>query len=47
VFGLIWGWWLLDETISHLMLSGAVIILLGVMLTSGGLDRAWQWLRAK
>jgi drug/metabolite transporter (DMT)-like permease len=47
VFGLIWGWWLLNETISHLMLLGAVVILLGVMLTSGGFDRAWQWLNSK
>ena len=36
VFGLIWGWWLLNETISHLMLLGAVVIA-GVMLTAVGL----------
>lgn len=47
VFGLIWGSWLLDETISQLMLLGAVVILLGVILTSGGFDRAWQWLQSK
>jgi drug/metabolite transporter (DMT)-like permease len=45
VFGLLWGWWLLDETISPIMLAGAGVILFGIGLTSGGFDklkRKWQ-----
>lgn len=39
VFGLFWGWWLLDEIISPMMLAGAFVILVGIALTSGGYEK--------
>lgn len=42
VFGLLWGWSLLDERISLYMLSGAGVILFGIALTSGAVEQIYK-----
>ena len=38
VFGMLWGFIFLDETITHSMLGGAALILSGIALTTGLVD---------
>ena len=35
VFAVLWGWWLLDERVTTLMLAGCAVILVGTGLTTG------------
>jgi drug/metabolite transporter (DMT)-like permease len=47
VFGLLWGYLLLDETLTPTMMAGAALVLLGVALTTGAFNFLKSALAAK